>query len=126
MTLGTGVSHLQAPACAAIDGVSALTHWRVPSACILTRLRSRAYIEKACPHPHWTVQATSLAHRSYHLEHFRSPAADSSLCHCDDKCQVPPAVVLCSSVRRTDSPSAFLTGSERAAVAHRTPVAFSV
>ena len=33
-------------------------------------------------------------------------------------CQVPPAVVLCSSVRRTDSPSAFLTGSERAPVAH--------
>ena len=33
--------------------------------------------------------------------------------------QVPPAVVLCSSVRRTDSPSAFLTGSERAPVAHR-------
>ena len=31
---------------------------------------------------------------------------------------VPPAVVLCSSVRRTDSPSAFLTGSARAPVAH--------
>ena len=28
-------------------------------------------------------------------------------------CQVPPAVVLCSSVRRTDSPTAFLTGSGR-------------
>ena len=30
--------------------------------------------------------------------------------------QIPPAVVLCSSLRRTDSPSAFQTGAECASV----------
>ena len=54
-----------------------------------------------------------------HLEHLGHRPLTHRCVIVTTNCQVPPAVVLCSSVRRTDSPSAFLTGSEHAPGAHR-------
>ena len=47
----------------------------------------------------------SFASGHIHLEHFRSPAADSSLCHCDDKLPGPARsrpVLKCASDRLTE------------------------